>query len=73
MQLIDLHIPLRRPLRFGFQVLARLFPLDHEGCQDRAAYRRTPNAARRKRIQREGIPDVRLIVTQLNFGDETGK
>jgi hypothetical protein len=24
-------------------------------------------------IQREGIPDARLIVAQLNFSDETGK
>jgi hypothetical protein len=71
-QLINLHIPLRWPFWLGFQVLARLFPLDHEGGQDRTGRHRTPNAAGRERIQREGIPDARLIVPQLDFGDETG-
>ncbi len=54
-------------------MLARLFPLDHEGRQDRAACRRSPNAAGRKRIQRKGVPDARLIVPQLHFSDETGE
>lgn len=62
MQLIDLHVPFRWPLRLGFQVLTRLFPLDHEGRQDRTGRRRAANAAGRKRIQREGVPDARLIV-----------
>ena len=73
MQLIDLHIPLRRPLRLGIQVLAHLLSLDHEGRQDRTGCRRAPNAARRKRIPREGVPDARLVVTWLDLGDENGR
>ena len=49
----------------------RLLFLDYEVCQDRTGCRRTPNAARCKRIQKEGIPDARLTVTRFDFGDET--
>ncbi len=48
-------------------MLARLLPLDHEGRQDRTGCCRAPNAAGRKCIQREGVPDARLIVAQLTF------
>lgn len=54
-------------------MLARLFPLDHEGRQDRTGRRRAANTVRRKRIQRKRIPQVRPVVAQLDFGDETGE
>ena len=71
MQLIDLHIPLRGPLRLGFQVLARLLSLDHEGGQDRTGCRRAPNAARRKRIQREEYLACARSFAQLGFGGKS--
>jgi len=63
MQLIDLHITLRQHLP-RVSAVGASFSLDHEIRQDRIRCYRAPNDARRKRIQRERIPDARFVVTR---------